>query len=50
MDSTLFEKCQREHGEKQRKLDQEREACAAKWKSIVDAAAAAGIDVVSLTT
>jgi serine/threonine-protein phosphatase 2A regulatory subunit B' len=50
MDSTLFEKCQREHGEKQRKLDQEREACAAKWKSIVDSAAAAGIDVVALTT
>lgn len=45
MDQALYEKCSREHAEKVKKQDQEREAAAAKWKSIVDQAAAAGIDV-----
>lgn len=48
MDQALYDKCSREYAEKQKKLDQEREAAATKWKSILDQAVAAGIDVHNL--
>ena len=48
MDQALYEKCSREYIEKQRKQEQEREAATQKWKSILDAASASGIDVNAL--
>ena len=48
MDVSLYEKCQRENGEKIKKQEAEREASNNKWKSIIDSAAASGIDVNSL--
>ena len=44
MDNTLYEKCARENTEKQRLKDSERTQAAAKWKSIMDSAAASGIN------
>jgi serine/threonine-protein phosphatase 2A regulatory subunit B' len=48
MDQALYDKCSREYADKQKKLDQEREAAASKWKSIIDQAIAAGVDVHNL--
>lgn len=48
MDVALYEKCSRENNDKIKKQEAEREAAQAKWKSIVDSAAAHGIDVNAL--
>lgn len=48
MDLALYEKCSRENNDKVKKQDAEREASEKKWKSIIDAATASGIDVESL--
>ena len=48
MDVALYEKCQRENTEKQKKQEAEREASNQKWKAILDNAAASGIDVDNL--
>ncbi len=45
MDVALYEKCSRENNEKIKKQEVEREAAQAKWKLIIDNAAAHGIDV-----
>ena len=48
IDSTLYEKCSRDHNDKIRKMEAEKEASAATWDSIVAQAVAAGIDVANL--
>jgi hypothetical protein len=48
MDIALYDKCARENNEKIRQREQEREAAAAKWQSLMAAAAAAGVNVTGL--
>ncbi len=48
MDIALYEKCSRDNNDKLRKAEAEKEAGANKWKAIMDAATASGIDVNNL--
>jgi hypothetical protein len=48
MDTTLYEKCSRATNDQARKTEVEREASALKWKSIMNSAIEAGIDVENL--
>ncbi len=48
MDIALYEKCSRDNNDKLRKQEAEKEAGANKWKAILDAAVASGIDINAL--
>jgi hypothetical protein len=45
MDMTLYDKCAREHAERQKAKDSDREAAQAKWAQVAEAAAAMGVTV-----